>query len=196
MVVAQVFLNLAPLGACVFVTFFGRMFAELLRLLINFFIVVAPLLVSRRPMLRYQHLIISQNISEHLRISQNISEYLRTSQNISEHLRISQNISQLFFEPLFGLIAHAPPRPAPLQVSSLQEQLDGTTEVLTPVALMGSMWSVLAGVGVSYLCAKRPAFAKKIETVGVSFLCVLVLNSFYLGLLHGKVRHHAAAVVT
>ena len=125
MVAAQLFLNLAPLVGCVFVTFFGRMFSDLLRLILNFCIVVGPLMAG-----------------------------------------------------------------------SLQEQLDGTTVGLTPVALLGSMWSLLAGVGVAYMGIKRPAFGRKLETVGISFLCVLVLNSYYLGYAHGTVRHTAPATVT
>eukprot|EP01051_Picozoa_sp_SAG22_P001127 SAG22_NODE_41_length_25488_cov_6.133719_2_plen_881_part_00 len=125
MVAAQLFLNLAPLAACLFVCFFGRLFSDLLRLVIVFFIVVSPLLAG-----------------------------------------------------------------------SLQEQIDGTTEGLTPVALLGSLWSLLAGVGCCYMGIKRPSFAKKLETVGISFLVVLILNSYYLGYLHGELRHEANAVVT
>eukprot|EP01052_Picozoa_sp_SAG31_P015554 SAG31_NODE_1003_length_10447_cov_3.491593_9_plen_197_part_00 len=42
----------------------------------------------------YQHLKLSQIISNYLETSQNISKHLKTSQNISKHLKTSQNISK------------------------------------------------------------------------------------------------------
>eukprot|EP01050_Picozoa_sp_SAG11_P035111 SAG11_NODE_12711_length_689_cov_0.916949_1_plen_108_part_01 len=108
MVAAQVFLNFVPLGACIFVAFFGRMMSDLLRVVINFFVVLLPLLGS-----------------------------------------------------------------------ALQEQIDGTTEGLTPIAMLGVLWAFLSAFGVSYMGIKRPAVGRKLETIGVSFLIVMILNSYY-----------------
>ena len=65
----------------------------------------------------------------------------------------------------------------PLLASSLQEQLDGTTAGLTPIAFLGVLWSFLAAVGVTYLGLKRPQIGKRLETIAVSFLITMVLNS-------------------
>jgi hypothetical protein len=54
----------------------------------------------------------------------------------------------------------------------------------TPALLIALVWAFVSAWGLTYMSIKRKSMGTKIESFGVSFLAVMVLNSYYMGYLH------------